>query len=270
ADQYRLFPKELPTHIPLTGAAEAQAAIDNFIRNNTGKSVDIMQNVYTQPVGPAMPTSLEGMYGVPAGRAEGGPITGGIPGKDSVPILAMPGEHVLTTADVDRLGGQAGAYRFRAALAQGKVGKFAAGGAVGEAVDAARSVTGVKYKWGGVGPDGFDCSGFVGWLQQILMGFGKATSRIYTTYSLIGGATAGLAKGLNSASPFNVGVSEEHMAATLDGQPVESGGSHGDSRIGAPAVGANDGQFPYKFHLPLDKIAGGYSPGSGTSANQYS
>lgn len=270
ADQYRLFPKELPTHISLTGAAEAQAAIEQFIAANAGRKilVDIVQNVVASGPSNAPAASL-GDFMMP-GRAEGGPITGGIPGKDSVPILAMPGEHVLTTADVDRLGGQAGAYRFRAALAQGKVGKFAAGGAVGEAVDAARSVTGVKYKWGGVGPDGFDCSGFVGWLQQILMGFGKATSRIYTTYSLIGGATAGLAKGLNSASPFNVGVSEEHMAATLDGQPVESGGSHGDSRIGAPAVGANDGQFPYKFHLPLDKIAGGYSPGSGTSANQYS
>lgn len=66
----------------------------------------------------------------PAGKADGGPITGGVPGKDSVPILAMPGEHMLTTEDVARLGGQAGVYRFRDALAQGKVQAFANGGAI--------------------------------------------------------------------------------------------------------------------------------------------
>lgn len=192
-------------------------------------------------------------------------------GADGVPTTwADKGEWIINGKSSEKWNRVLGAINRDEPWLEKILPRHAAGGIVGTAVDAARSVTGVKYKWGGVGPDGFDCSGFVGWLQQILMGFGKATSRIYTTYSLIGGATAGLAKGLNSASPFNVGVSEEHMAATLDGQPVESGGSHGDSRIGAPAVGANDGQFPYKFHLPLDKIAGGYSPGSGTSANQYS
>lgn len=64
------------------------------------------------------------------GRALGGEITGGIPGRDSVPILAMPGEHMLTTSDVDKLGGQAGVYRFRAALQAGLVKPMAAGGAV--------------------------------------------------------------------------------------------------------------------------------------------
>ncbi|MFR9767050.1 transglycosylase SLT domain-containing protein [Nocardia sp. SC052] len=65
------------------------------------------------------------------GRAHGGPITGGIPGQDSVPILGMPGEHMLTTSDVDKLGGQAGVYRFRAALQAGLVRPMRTGGAVG-------------------------------------------------------------------------------------------------------------------------------------------
>lgn len=65
------------------------------------------------------------------GRADGGPIDGGIAGRDSVPILAMPGEHMLTTSDVNRLGGQAGVYRFRAALQSGQIGRYANGGAVG-------------------------------------------------------------------------------------------------------------------------------------------
>ncbi|MGS2805328.1 lytic transglycosylase domain-containing protein [Nocardia sp. MW-W600-9] len=64
------------------------------------------------------------------GRALGGPITGGIPGKDSVPILGMPGEHMLTTSDVDKLGGQSGVYRFRAALQAGLIKPMAKGGAV--------------------------------------------------------------------------------------------------------------------------------------------
>ncbi|MGC7194455.1 hypothetical protein RA997_23205, partial [Mycobacteroides abscessus subsp. abscessus] len=36
--------------------------------------------------------------------ATGGPVYGGVPGRDSVPSLLMPGEHVLTTDDVARMG----------------------------------------------------------------------------------------------------------------------------------------------------------------------
>lgn len=64
-------------------------------------------------------------------KAEGGEITGGIAGRDSVPLLGMPGEHMLTTSDVDKLGGQAGVYRFRSALQAGLVRGYKTGGAVG-------------------------------------------------------------------------------------------------------------------------------------------
>ncbi|NKU01796.1 hypothetical protein GS918_28150 [Rhodococcus hoagii] len=121
-----------------------------------------------------------------------------------------------------------------------KLEAFADGG-IRAAVDAARSVTGNTYLWGGTGPTGFDCSGFMGWLQQILMGASPASAagkRLYTTYSLLDGATSGLVRGAGPAgTAFVVGVSQEHMAGTLAGQPVESGGAHGTSRIGAPAVG---------------------------------
>ncbi|AKD99215.1 hypothetical protein XU06_22965 [Rhodococcus erythropolis] len=258
ANQYKLWPEVLPTHIKLTGADAAQAAINDFINRNTGISVNIMANVIAKPDPnvPAMPTSLQGMYGY----ADGGEISGGVRGQDSVPIMAMPGEHMFDVEDVNRLGGQAGAYRFRRALKAGLVGKFALGGAITTAKSAIRGVEGNEYAWGGTGPTNFDCSGFVGWVQQILMGLGTATGRIYTTYTLIDGALAGLAKGLNPKSPFNVGVSQEHMAATLDGQPVESGGAHGTSGIGGGRAKAEDSQFPYKFHLPLEKFAG-YEPG---------
>jgi len=63
------------------------------------------------------------------GKADGGPISGGTPGKDSVPALLMPGEHVLTTSDVDKMGGQSAVYRMRS-MAQAGLLRFAKGGAV--------------------------------------------------------------------------------------------------------------------------------------------
>ncbi|MFA5707934.1 MAG: hypothetical protein WDA30_05055, partial [Mycolicibacterium sp.] len=66
-----------------------------------------------------------------AGMASGGAVFGGVPGKDSVPALLMPNEHVLTTDDVARMGGQQGVYAFRRALARhGGVRGFATGGGV--------------------------------------------------------------------------------------------------------------------------------------------
>lgn len=140
--------------------------------------------------------------------------------------------------------------------------KYAEGGINGiqAALNAGR--TNVKtYLWGGTGMSGWDCSGWVGWLQQIVMGASQAEAagkRLYTTYSLLGGSLAGLRPGLGPAgTQFQVGVSQEHMAATIAGHPAESGGSHGDSRIGAPAVGATDPQFTNWFHLPNEMVAGG-------------
>lgn len=142
--------------------------------------------------------------------------------------------------------------------------KMAEGGITGKvprgianALAAARSVTGNVYAWGGTGPTAFDCSGFVGWLQQIAMGIVGSTERLYTTHSLLGGQTAGLKPGLGPAGTwFRVGANQQHMAATIAGQPVEAGGSHNTSRIGAPAVGATDGQFSAHFYLPNALIDG--------------
>ncbi|MGW4718882.1 tape measure protein [Nocardia sp. NPDC004260] len=133
---------------------------------------------------------------------------------------------------------------------------------VARAITAAKTVSGNKYQWGGTGPTNFDCSGFVGWIQQILQGFAGSTKRLYTTMSLLDGATAGLKPGLGpSGTYFQVGVNSQHMAASLNGQPLESGGSHGDSRIGSPAVGATDPQFTAHFYLPNELIDGINAPG---------
>ncbi|MFJ7724048.1 hypothetical protein ACIQYM_39025, partial [Rhodococcus erythropolis] len=118
-------------------------------------------------------------------KALGGPIEGGVPGKDSVPILAMPGEHMLTTDDVDSLGGQDGVFRFRAALAQGKVGKFADGGAIGSdgldnMINFARAKAGIGYNYGP-----WDCSMYMSHIAAT--GMGQQPRRLWTTYSILGG-----------------------------------------------------------------------------------
>lgn len=56
--------------------------------------------------------------------AEGGEVRGGIPGRDSVPSLLMPREWVLTTSEVDDLGGPAGVRRM---LEMAKSGVWAPG-----------------------------------------------------------------------------------------------------------------------------------------------
>jgi hypothetical protein len=185
-------------------------------------------------------------------RAMGGPITGGTPGKDSVPIMAMPGEHMLTTQDVDNLGGQAGVYRFREALARGEVKGFADGGAIGgdgldRMIDFARAKSGIGYNYGP-----WDCSMYMSHIAAT--GMGQEPRRLWTTYSILGGDLQGMQPGGNDGH-FRIGVSQEHMAGTLffkDGSriDVENGGSNSGSTFGGGAAGYDDGQFPSRFHLP--------------------
>ncbi len=210
--------------------------------------------------------NVQGPLPIPR-RATGGPgpLTGpvvgpGGPTSDSILTALSAGEHVLTADEVSKAGGHGAIYQIRQMIRSGvKLTKRAKGGPIGieNALKAARSAEGKKYVWGGTGPDGWDCSGFIGWLQQIAMGIVGSTERIYTTMSLIAGQTAGLVQGLGPAGTFfQVGVSQDHMAGTIDGRPVESGGAHGTSGIGGGRAGAADSQFPYKFHLPNNLIDG--------------
>lgn len=66
---------------------------------------------------------------VPVPFASGGPVTGGTPGRDSVPAMLMPGEVVLSRQAVDNLGGTASVSRFHEQAQQGPL-HFAQGGAV--------------------------------------------------------------------------------------------------------------------------------------------
>ncbi|MFQ6228859.1 hypothetical protein [Nocardia sp. NPDC002869] len=220
------------------------------------KKVTVTFEQATAALGP-----YAGLYTPIPARANGGPVFGpGGPKSDSILTALSNNEHVIPSAEVDAAGGHSAIYRIREAIRNGvPLVKRAEGGPVGieDAIKAARSVEGNKYEWGGTGPLNFDCSGFVGWLQQIAMGILGSTKRLYTTMSLLAGATAGLESGLGpSGTYFQVGVSDAHMAATIDGHPVESGGAHGTSGIGGGRAGALHPDLPRKFHLPNALIEG--------------
>src|SRR5690606_41699452 len=66
-------------------------------------------------------------------RASGGPIPmipGAAQNVDSVPVLAMPDEHMWTKSEVAAVGGHSAMYRLRAAALAGELRGCAARGAV--------------------------------------------------------------------------------------------------------------------------------------------
>ncbi|MCR8695603.1 hypothetical protein NWP13_24045, partial [Rhodococcus pyridinivorans] len=166
--------------------------------------------------------------------AEGGPVTGGIPGKDSVLLAAMPGEHMLDVDDVKALGGQEGVYRFRAALQSGQIGKFEVGGAVEDDIATRRALnylsaeSGQPYQYGGVGNPSWDCSGYASAAYAMLTGRDPNT-RWFTTESDFN--ALGFRTGMGPSSALNIGVMRggggqySHMAGTLAGVPFESSSS---------------------------------------------
>lgn len=70
-----------------------------------------------------------------SGFASGGGVWGAGTGtSDSIPAMLSNGEHVLTAADVKKMGGQQGVYAFRQMLQAGMIPGFAPGGAVDPSV----------------------------------------------------------------------------------------------------------------------------------------
>lgn len=122
------------------------------------------------------------------------------------------------------------------------------GKAIAAASEFAKRESGKPYIWGGVGPAGYDCSGFMSAITNVLRGenphkrLGVARSQPW----------AGFQSGLGSA--FSTGFSQGHTAGTLAGVNVESGGSPSRVKYGAGAVGADHSQFSGHAFLP---IAGG-------------
>lgn len=133
-------------------------------------------------------------------------------------------------------------------------GKGAAGGLAW-----AKKQAGKPYVWGGVGPDGYDCSGFISALVNVIHGDKNPYHRLFSTASFgAQGGPGGFKRNLKSA--LEVGVTDAgvgHMAGTLNGTNVESSGGAG-VHLGASARGANNALFQRQYGLMFD--TGGLLP----------
>ena len=160
-------------------------------------------------------------------------------------------------------------------------GKVASGGGLiggkgfANALNWAKSQAGKPYVWGGVGPGGYDCSGFMSAITNVIHGH-SPYSRLFSTRSFGStGGPGGFVRNLRSA--FMVGVTNAgvgHMAGTLNGVNVESNGSQG-VHYGPGARGYNNSLFGYRYGLKADSGALLLKPGlnppvlNGTGRPEY-
>jgi hypothetical protein len=210
-----------------------------------------------KPIAPVVP-----------GFAAGGPVPtdAGTPGKDSVLAWLMPGEFVAPVPMVQQIGmdNLEAARRsvLRGGSAEGVVPGYEAGGAVTKALTFAASQVGKPYIWGGVGPDGYDCSGLMSAVANVALG-APAYQRRFTTADFAAGRGAGgFVPGTNST--FVIGVSDAHMAGNLAGHNLESTTKGGRSgvRVDGDASGPLDAQFT-KGAFALPQIGGTFIPSAG-------
>lgn len=141
---------------------------------------------------------------------------------------------------------------------------YGGGGGTGSAVEFAKAQDGKPYVWGSAGPNGYDCSGYMSAIANVLTGQDNPYKRLFATGSVKAGVPFGPFEP-GSGGPFQIGVKHGnpgHTAGTLMGIGVESTGNH--VRYGKDASLATDKQFTMQFHIPDDKIAAGAAiPGLG-------
>jgi TP901 family phage tail tape measure protein len=220
-------------------------------------------------------TSALGQRTKQQGFATGGGVHGpGTGTSDSIHALLSNGEHVWTADEVAAAGGHSAVESLRHAVLQG----FRAGGPVdvrlATATPSLSSIAGVAqavagvfgqeiarakqagplgfassqegkpYIWGGVGPAGYDCSGFMSAITNVILGR-NPHSRLFATGSF---PTDMFAPGFGNFSIGSVRGNPGHMAGTLHGVNVESRGGDGVV-IGPSARGAGHPMFSGAHHL---------------------
>jgi hypothetical protein len=133
----------------------------------------------------------------------------------------------------------------------------------------AKAQAGKPYIWGGVGPKGFDCSGFMGAIENVIRGQ-KPNRRRWATGAFSGNtAPAGWVK--NGDSAFRIGITNAgvgHTAGTIGKTKVESRGGDGVV-VGAGARGYNSSLFTDWYGFQPGKYdQGGYlQPGLNLAYN---
>lgn len=253
----------------------------NGIDNALGfEGVQIMQQMaeifgfkYTPPTttnnGPTMEDIMERFNLEPFTSADGGVLPGYTPGRDvhyyhsntAQDLVLSGGEAIMRPEWVRAIGGPQVVETLNK---KAKYGGFAEGGTLrfGAAESFARSNVGDPYVWGGVGPNGFDCSGFMSAITNVLLGR-NPYSRIGSTASFPWpGFKRGVGEFTIGSTPEYPGSDVGHMAGTLKGLNVESRGGEGVV-IGSRARGYNDPGFTEIYHLGADGYYGGGGSGDG-------
>lgn len=195
-----------------------------------------------------------------------GPINAAVSGAQSAVRKLIPGEPMLEdlATKIPRMM----ADTVLNWIKERDVAPTVAGGSVEAALSWARTQVGKPYQWGGVGPAGYDCSGFMSAIQNVIMG-DKTHVRKWAT-AAFSGAVAPPGWKRSEKAPFMVGITNAgvgHTAGTLNGVNVESSGGVG-VRVGGNARGYNNGMFPDWYGFVPSKTAGG--GGSSVSAAKAS
>lgn len=118
---------------------------------------------------------------------------------------------------------------------------------------------GGPYIFGGVGPRGYDCSGFMSAIDNVI--HGRAPHhRLFSTQNFHGQAHGPGGFHHNKRSPFMIGVHNGgpgggHMAGTLNGVNVESSGGRG-AHTGHSARGWHSGMFGMHYGLKDGGLVG--------------
>ena len=227
----------------------------------------VVNTVYMKGIFPAV-NAIPGVKDLPRiSFASGGVLPGYTPGRDVHEFVSRTGgrlhlsggEGIMRPEWVRAMGGPTAIKRMNWAARMGNlrkvgdVGAFAGGGtldhmAVQRASAFAHSQAGKPYVWGGVGPGGYDCSGFMSAITNVMRGK-SPYSRVGTTASF---PWPGFAPGkgkftIGSANPFP-GSGVGHMAGSIESLNVESAGGVG-VRLGGAARGWNSSGFNKSGHI---------------------
>lgn len=98
----------------------ARQEVSDFVRDLASKLTGIKDESVRISLATSAESILNTAKGLDIFHAEGGPITGGVRGRDSVPAVLMPGEHVFTTSDVEKAGGHRAMFAIRKMIQSGE------------------------------------------------------------------------------------------------------------------------------------------------------
>jgi tape measure domain-containing protein len=259
-----------PTLNARANVAGAMTTVKNFVAGVNKQLAKIQKNFSIN-----VRTGSEYINSSAGGRiyaADGGYIAGpGGPREDKIPAMLSNGEFVVNARDtaknrmllevinqggeVSRPGFARGGYvdpinlRFKPLpptglqqLYNGIMQALMPGGVPigggGPALQWAASQAGKPYIWGGVGPRGYDCSGFMSAITNVIQGRYPHARRFATGSFPTGDFARGPGRFMIGSFRGNPG----HMAGTLGGVNVESRGGEGVV-VGRRARGAQDGLF---------------------------